>query len=575
MGLSDNDIVSLNGQPIWFTVCPLDPNIASLPKPVHYKQQRSLHSMEQILNKFKQKAVNLANLKTSNIKSSTSMSAGFPELSSDSSHKGITSVLKKDQKRIHKVKPGSQFFQILQSEMGDMSRHTINEAKLAKLNGILNVLRDTANEDDTDTAEPQTPEFISVFETKESDGKEHVHERKRRKKTKASKSMLDVLHEDTAISSDSGDNLNDDSEMVPYTPLNKQSLAWLEFQKQNPGYGKDYGRGTGRRQRPRSDSFQTIPRLRESLNAGKLNKVFNYTFDDQSSPNYLDQDSPDNVESSLDRKQRTSEHNKRPDHLTTKEEGQNHVTSKYNKHHDHVTSQEEKNHTCSEENVHYKVMDTKCQVGEDEIDSPSTHSATSNCYPVPVELSLHRINVMDVDKPKEEKPSALRTFSFDPRSSLVDWNRGLASDKFQYPEGSDDTSLRMKPRSKSLDDVDEIKSNDEVLIVRAPNNRMSFESKQNAHGCFTDKNTVPSTGKATDNEAISSLDYKVRSSAPVQTNDDHSDNRYLLHYNYKEEEDDNMMTWHHDHERNNKTLSLSKCRSLDSLADATDSSKPK
>ena len=52
LGFCDTDVVSLNGLPVWFTVCPLDPNLPVPPNPVHYKLHgKHQKSVEQMLHR--------------------------------------------------------------------------------------------------------------------------------------------------------------------------------------------------------------------------------------------------------------------------------------------------------------------------------------------------------------------------------------------------------------------------------------------------------------------------------------------------------------------------------------------
>lgn len=345
----------------------------------------------------------------------------------------------------------------LKSEMDmDLARHTINEAKLAKLHSILNVLRDaedTSSDHAVDALEPKRPDFLSVFDTgntADTNAKTlPSSHRKRKKRNRLSKAVLRVLHEDSAdLSSDSGDNLDDDA---PENTLNKKSMAWLQSRKLEP---------RGPDGRPRSDSFQTIPKLRASLNAGKINKVSNYAFDDHSP------------------KKRSP----------LRDIGaQGHVTSTGVPRRGYNTSTRD-----DDTQFHYKVMDTRSQVEEDSPSQPDAKYASPVCkyYSVPVEISVHRISVKDVDEPPELEIGRALSFNV---AAMRKEGRVLASEQQNKTE-------RDKPRSRSLGDVDLLGSDDEVLLVRAP-----VTSRSPAG--FYRRSTVISPGGAME---MTSLDFTSR-----------------------------------------------------------------
>lgn len=401
-----------------------------------------------MLHKFKQKAWHTA----VNIKSSISTTSGLAELFLDgiSGKSGSGSSSPKHMRKA-KSSYNPAILDALKSEMedGDLARHTINEAKLAKLHSILSVLRDKEETSSGAETPPiierkKLPEFLSIFDTGNANanmenantntGSANASTRnarantktlpsrtkKKKKRNKLSEALLHVLHEDKAnVSSDSGDNL----EELPATPLNKQSTAWLRSRKLDPNYRQWETMDDDRR---RSDSFQSIPRLRESLNAGKRNKVSTYSFDDHSPG----------------KKQPTS--------------GAAVIPRDAPKRNRATISCDD-----SREQLHYTVMDTK-SLTEEELSSQDGKFSSPVCkyYSVPVEVSVHRISVQDVDKPAEMEIG--RTKSFD-----VNRNRDKSTrDTVSFPDTK--KSLREKPRSHSVGDVDMLESDDEVLLVRAP-----------------------------------------------------------------------------------------------------------
>ena len=342
----------------------------------------------------------------------------------------------------HGRKAKSEILDALKSEMeSDLARHTINEAKLAKLHSILNVLRnDKEDSSDPDIVEPtenqeqapKRPEFLRVFDTADANAQTlPSNHRRRKRKNKVSKAVLRVLHEDLAagdLSSDSGDNLDDSGPSS--STLNRQSVEWLHSRQ-----GKFEPQGSD--VRPRSDSFQTIPKLRDSLNAGKVNKVTNYAFD-----------SPKKRPLSRDVGHVTGErgHVNGENGRVANERG--HGTSIDLQHSDDTSGRDE------DAQFHYTVMDEDSPLQQD----AKYASPVCKHYSVPVQISVHRISVKDVDEPLEIEPGRTMSFNVAPtRDADV-----LASIRPSR------LSERDKPRSRSLGDMDLLGSDDEVLLVRAP-----------------------------------------------------------------------------------------------------------
>ena len=431
--------MTLNGQPTWLTVCPLDPNLPLPPDPVHCKQQKNAKSMDQILSKLKNmKTWSRASINL--IKSSSSGSGGFVELGpgAGESLRGL-SILNRGAKRSTKIKTrsnGPKIMDILESEMG-MANHTINEAKLAKLHSILNVLRDDGDERKCDsdapsepqvpaqttnkaTAQTTTPEFVSIFDNPKEPQRDHNDHNKKPKIGKNNLSKYAIqLGDFPDVSSDSGDNLDGSGNLFRHS-MNEQSLAWLSSNnsKKKKNRSKKQSRKDLKQERPRSDSFQKIPRLRESLHGGRVNRVSKYTFDD---------------ENQLSDKQRSP------------------------------SDQEGGSRVSKEDGLkfHYKV-DTKQGIKDEETSLTNITSPECKCYPVPVEISVHRISVVDVDKARDNENDRIRAHSFDTRMR----NQAVPEESELCVKEEEDS---YKTRSMSLGDVKHLESaNDEVLIVRAP-----------------------------------------------------------------------------------------------------------
>ena len=246
--------------------------------------------------------------------------------------------------------------------------------------------------------------------------------------------------------------------------------------------------------RPRSDSFQTLLRLRESLNAGKRNKVTTYAFDDDRSPERVKGQGVKGRPGSMGE----------VEGRVGGQSGEKGVQQR-----------------------HYRVMDTKSPMDEESplppssspvaggsgqqqgLAPPTFSSPTCKYYSVPVEISLHRINVVDVDKPVEEM-EILRTMSCNVRrNDKADGSSGtgvggLGTADVVRPEcgegnGGGGEFACSKARSRSLGDMDDLESDDEVLLVRAP-----VVSPAHAAAAMTPPTSISS-----------SLDSPLRQRSPV------------------------------------------------------------
>ena len=561
--------------------------------------------MENIFNKLKLKAW-LFGGGGSNIKPSPSLIGGLQEVGLDV---GKVSSLAKEVRRARRNQTSSEMLDMLQSEVGhDLARHTINEAKLAKLHSILDVLRNDSEDaaaasSDTEpsaadrlSSRPR-PEFVSMFdagksETTHSKDKDHrqakaepldartLPSRKKKRRSRLSKAMLRVLYEDpvdVSGSSDSGDNLDDDA--TP-TPLNQQSLAWLKSRKLDPNSAFN-----NKGDRPRSDSFQSIPSLRESLNAGKRNAVSTYSFDDHL---------PDGA-NNTERTPRVCSLG----HMTTRPADESRLVSD-------VRTYVPSVHSDSDMQLHYTVVDTKSTEEDSPLSQQDVKFSSPTCkyYSVPVEVSLHRINVVDVDKPLEEG-EVLRTKSFGGRHAA-------SNSTAVQVERAKSALAASKARSKSLGNImDNMESDDEVLIVRAP----VAPSSSPMHSSYAHRGSTlgapvppshrhsegrpeerPREGEGEDiiiggeepgEEEMSSLDFKARTKVasmclrdePGQTQrlqqPPQSRQGRVCSFMGSESEGANSQRWEHIGGIGTAKNGMMKCRSLDNLMDAVPKAKTK
>jgi hypothetical protein len=406
----------------------------------------------------------------------------------------------------------------------DLAYHTINEGKLAKLHSILNVLRDKedaggssdspdASQEQDQQDQPRKPEFLRVFDkTDPADVSSMTlpSNRRRKRRNRLSKAVLRVLHEDSPdLSSDSGDNL-DDGPLS--SSLNKQSMAWIRSRRL-----ESQGEGSGR---PRSDSFQSIPKLRESLNAGNVSKVSTYAFDSpkRKSTPMLDVGERGNV--SGDR---------------------SHVTSKGDPRHSYDGSKQN-----GETQLHYKVMDNRPQPDDDSPSQQDAKYASPVCkhYSVPVEVSLHRISIKDVDEPS--KTDVGRTYSCGVQA------RQKKSVGHPSILPSHVLAEQDKPRPRSLGDMDMLGSDDELLLVRAPVPSRNRRSVVVSPGGVMEMSSLDFTSKGAG-----------RSSLPVTSSYFAADGGEKQRLSYKGEVA--TRTWL---KRISRADNMSKCHSLDDLLEA-------
>ena len=489
LGLSDHDIVNLSGEPTWYTVCPEDPNLPKLSRPmtVHNKQ-KGVASVEHLLQRFKH---NLSTLKQHTFKSSSSI----PNLSFSQTTNNLApvmrrnmSLLKKEQRRTKKSLSGSYspqaMFNMLETEIENAcgSNPSLEEVK-EQLSSILKVLREAQN-----------------TEKEIEDGAEAA------KKTKLS-NILKVLQ-------DTDDTQHTDSNLRVLSTINggtqdaglahvsnDRSFSTLDYRvrKRNHLTSKQ-------NTRPRSDSFRVIPDLRDSLGAGegKRDKVTVYSFLEEIENSFSQQENQSHSEIQSDT------------HMTT-------------------TVEERKDFTSSlsipmESQAHYKIVDSF--QSEDELDSPSKGGHGSNTSRIgsnfaksldhgiyPAEVSLHRINIVDVDKKIESEQKSQRSKTLpNTRKTTTPMELPLALNlnNIQRREPP-----KQKRRSRSVGDAEDLDGEEELLLVRFPLTTVQEGSIDylNAIGPLPGAPTtiVDLEDDEVDGEVFSSLDFSTRPTTNCRT----------------------------------------------------------
>lgn len=443
LGLSD-DIVNLGGEPTWYNLCPEDPNLPTLPPPIHYKS-KSHASMEQLLNKFK------SNFATLKFKSSRSVLSNLDLSASDSTISLPLAAMKRRRSvprgrllRTQNSRPDSSGYQYAESlQEGEVCSSIESEeetkAQMMRLASILKVLKDTAESEDS----------LSAGEALEA-------ENQATKKNKLH-SILQVLRDETPQES-MGDNSRD-LEPTESTDGNHLHLPVSSTTPFDDGTFSTLDRRVRKRKpppdqpsRPKSDSFNTIPNFRNSLSGRGKSKVPTYSFlEEMQSSVQLQTQQESSTEDidSLDDDERSDL--SFAEHYRLVDEGQSDSEHEPPPSAQTLTGVENNNiDPCA------SLLPT--------MDMATTSSKPSDYTYYPVEVSLHRINVVDVDRERIEKEKRRKTASLP--SPAKKSSRPLALNLATTMEISQ--AISAKARSRSLGDMDELESEEELIMVHSP-----------------------------------------------------------------------------------------------------------
>ncbi len=436
LGLSD-DIVNLGGEPTWYNVCPEDPNLPTPPPPIHYKS-KSHASVEQLLNKFKN---NFATLK---FKSSRSVLSNIDLSASDSTLSLPLAVMKRRRSvprgrllRTQNSRPNSSGYQYAESPQeedgyGNINSEEESKAQMMRLASILKVLKDTAESEDS----------LSAGEALEA-------ENQAIKKNKLH-SILQVLRNETPPES-TGD-ISKDLESTESTDGSHLHLPASSTAPFDDGTFSTLDRRVRKKKqrsdqpsRPKSDSFNTIPSLRNSLSGSGKSKVPTYSFLEEMQVSVqlqTQRESSTEDINSLDDDERSDL--SFAEHYRLIDEGQ---------------SDSEQEPPPSIQAMEYGV--DPCAPLQPTVDMTATSSKRSDCTYYPVEVSLHRINVVDVDRERVEREKRRKAASLP--SPAKKPSRPLALSLATTME-----MTHAKARSRSLGDMDELESEEELIMVRSP-----------------------------------------------------------------------------------------------------------
>ena len=437
--------MNLGGDPTWYNVCPQDPNLPSPPPPVHYKS-KSNASVEQLLNRFKH---NIAMLK---FKSSRSVLSSL-EISASDSTISLPLALMKSRRspprgrllRAQISQPdssGDQYAESLHGQEGEfygsMDSEEETKSQMMSLASILKVLQDTAESED----------ILSIGDALEA-------ENEATKKNKLH-SILQVLRDDTLTEHGAEDITRDSSESTDgnhahhltvssNTTFDDGTFSTLDRRV------RKRKQPTNQLSRPKSDSFNTIPNLRNSLRKTKV-PTYSFLEEMQSSVQLRTQrESTTEDIDSLDDDERSdlsfAEHYKLIDEVQTDSEQEQ------------PSSEQTLGGVDSSVDPCASLLPHTVDVGQ----STAASAKSSDCTYYPVEVSLHRISVVDVDRQEVDREMKKKTASL---PSTKKPKRSIALNLSTTPEVSEATSA--KARSRSLGDVDDLESEEDIIMARSP-----------------------------------------------------------------------------------------------------------
>jgi hypothetical protein len=430
--------VNLGGEATWYNVCPEDPNLPTPPPPIHYKSKSHV-SVEQLLNKFKN---NFATLK---FKSSRSVLSNIDLSASDSTLSLPLAVMKRRRSvprgrllRTQNSRPNSSGYQYAESpqeEDGYVNSEEETKAQVMRLASILKVLKDTAESEDS----------LSAGEALEA-------ENQATKKNKLH-SILQVLRNETP--SESTGDISKDLEPTESTDGSHLHLPASSTAPFDDGTFSTLDRRVRKKKqrsdqpsRPKSDSFNTIPSLRNSLSGSGKSKVPTYSFLEEMQGSVQLQTQQESTTEDID----SLDDDEKSDlsfaeHYRLIDEGQ---------------SDSEQEPPPSIQAVEYGV--DPCASLPPTVNMTATSSKRSDCTYYPVEVSLHRINVVDVDREMVEREKRRKAASLP--SPARKPSRPLAINLATTMETTQ--ALSAKVRSRSLGDMDELESEEELIMVRCP-----------------------------------------------------------------------------------------------------------
>lgn len=321
------------------------------------------------------------------------------------------------------------------------------KAQMARLAKMLKVLKDSAESDDAQSAD----DALDTTDNKEL------------KKNKL-QSILRVLREDTSCSSsDSGDNLEDSNEstdgnhLCPITPSDDGTFSTLDRRVRRRRQHQSSTRNSAKSLRPKSDSFNMIPTLRGSLNGRKGSMIPTFSFlEEMQGSIQLSTQRESSMEDldSMDDDERSDA--TFAEHYRLIDDGQS------------DNEQEPRQPTLPQvligEESHLHVDPCLSLVPTATSKEPLAKPSDYTRYPV--EVSLHRINVVDVDRENMERESKrkARSMPYPPKSHKKSLAMNL--DLSTTPEVKSSKSIQ--GRSKSLGDMDDIESEEEIILVRSP-----------------------------------------------------------------------------------------------------------
>ncbi len=432
--------MNVNGEPTWYTVCAVDPNLPPLPAPVHYKSLQTLwQGTEHLLTFLKQKVSSgqaqalsyfrqhTKRQKAPSQRSGARSSGQTPGLPVVRRHLSLPTKEGKNQSSGNKRSSGEFSLPDMDSKEVRIGSNggSLSPKRSARLAAILAVLQSDQQFEGSEEDDELSPSFSQ---------------------TKLS-AILEVLKDDPppVDSPDIG-------YLLPESPEDDREFSTLDRRvRRRPAGEKGH-------ENERNESFRFIPDLKDSLNAGRKKPFIIYSF--RNEERTREQEGPETED-------RSPDHWKTPSRENS-EEGVLYAL-------DEQSESEKSPLSPSPPQLHYKLYD--CQDGNEEeaflVDAAPKasslprrkwvhegHRAASNtadCGVYPAEVSL-RITPATL----ERKPGNTGTYLSEDRDAFIPPSTHQAEGHTQKtsslgnharPVERPASTRKQRPRSRSVGDV--------------------------------------------------------------------------------------------------------------------------
>ena len=318
--------------------------------------------------------------------------------------------------------------------------------------GQTSVLKDSAAESDGGQS---TDDALLDTENKESSVKKNKL-----------RSILRVLRDNTPCSSsESGDNLEDLNEstdgnhLCSIIPVDDGTFSTLDrrVRRKKQHSHRNSTNNSQKSARPKSDSFNMIPALRGSLCVRGRSKVPTFSFLEEMQGS---------VQLSTQRESSTET----LDSMDDDERSDASFAEHYRLVDEHHSDNEHESHQSTPPPPALKEEESILATSASPMPATvvSTSAKPSDYTRYPVEVSLHRINVVDIDVMERESKRRALTLPSPTRTKT----RSLALNLPVHVDLSSSPSVNyaqsIQGRSKSVGDMEDLESEEEVILVRSP-----------------------------------------------------------------------------------------------------------